>query len=519
MAIQDIILRSTTFAPLTNKGSELTYTELDNNFIEIYDYLATLNTGTNLNPWSISTTYTGTQYVSYAGNIYKLLTASSLGEVPTSYPSVWQLTSIGELAHEKNKDTYLDFGGTYEVPAEDLHSLVNEQVIITNVIDFETDASNGDLIPNRLYRLTSTYPYYFVRSLTVNTYSNIGWVVEKCPNVGTVTKWYQGGAYTIGDAVTYFNNVYLRLTNGTTPSTPDTDTTNWQYTPSATYYQDEVFSDAKLLVSGGTVTLYTCRDKYNNVYSGSDMSLKRWAYMDGAMNNNQVNDDGNLLDHLTLLIGNVRHNHFRNGSVFLNPKGGYAGIVMDCDFNNSLVASDKPIEGLLNKMTLVNTKLTFLNGLSITSTIDSLVSTFPLQTEFNVPNVFSPISGGLVTPNGSTVAEYVDISSTPLTLDLDTATNQHDLCGVFYLYSTNATETIDSLSRYQTAFPIKLVPTGGLTLDINLTAWASTTGNGQIVGDIAGTLSLAGDVDYVLLESVNLNGYYLWRVKQYTQTL
>jgi hypothetical protein len=432
---------------------------------------------------------------------------------------VWQLTSIGELAHEQNKDTYLDQGGTYEVTAQDLHGLVNDQVIVTTVTNFETDASNGDLIPNRLYRLTSTYPYYFVRSLTGSTYSNIGWVVEKCPNVGTVTKWYQGGAYTIGDAVTYFNNVYLRLTNGTTPNSPDTDSTNWQYTPSATYYVDEVFSDAKLLVSGGSVTLYTCRDKYNNVYSGSDMYLKRWGYMDGAMNNNQVTDNGSLLDHLTLIIGNVKNNYFTNGSVFINPKGGYAGNILNCTFNNSLVESDKSIEGTMANVNLTNTKLKMVNGLSITTTIDSLVCTFPLQTEFNVPSTISPISGGMVTPNGSNIAEYIDITGTPLTLDLDTATNQHDLLGTFYLYTTNLTETIDSISRYQTAFPIKLYfTTTGATLTINVTAWASTTGNGQIVGDIAGTLVLT-EVDYVVLESVNLNGYYLWRIKDYTQTL
>ena len=517
MAIQDIILRSTNNPPLTNKGSELTFTELDTNFIEIYDYLTSMNSGSSLNPWSISTTYTGTTYVSYAGNIYKLLVATSLGEVPTSYPAVWQLTSIGELAHEVNKDTYLDKGGANEVTAQELHGLVNDQVIITTVVNFETDATNGDLIPNRLYRLTSAYPFYFVRSLTNSTYSNSGWLVERCPNITTTTRWYGGLSYVIGDKVAYKNNVYNRLTNGSTLTTPDADVVNWQYITTASFYNDEIFSDVNFIINGGSVNVFTARDKWDNVYSGNDMTYKNWAFMDGVMVSNKVTDNGSLLGDLDTLSANISRNSFKNVSSFYNPEGGFASQILDCDFNNSIIQSSQSFNGSLNNISLVNTKLKFTQGWSSSASLNQLVVIMPVLTELNVPVLYTA-TGGYIDSNGSTLQEFVDITSTPLTLDLDTATDQNDLLGVFNLYSTNATETIDSIARYQTAFPIKLVVSTGLTLDINLTPWATLSSNGQIVGDVAGTITLT-EVDYVVLEPVIITGFNVWRVKDYTQTL
>ena len=77
MALNDIILRSSSHSPLTTKGSELTYGELDGNFIELYDYLIAMNSDSGIAPYDNTATYNGTEYVSYNGNIYVHISATS----------------------------------------------------------------------------------------------------------------------------------------------------------------------------------------------------------------------------------------------------------------------------------------------------------------------------------------------------------------------------------------------------------------------------------------------------------
>lgn len=518
MALQDIILRSTTYSPLTTKGSELTYTELDENFIELYAYLTALNNGSSLTPWSISTTYTGTAYVSYAGNIYKLITSPSLGQVPTSNPTVWQLTSVGELAHEKNKDTYLDKGGSYEVTAQDLHGLVNDQVILTTVAGFEADALNGDLIPNRLYQLTNTYPKYFVRSLTNTTYSNTGWLVETTPNISLVTQWLPEVAYGINTHVSYMNNVYKNLT-GTFNSTitPDADTVNWVYISNPTYYNDEIFHNVRFNINGGSVLVYNCNDKYNNTYSGTDLYLRRWGYMDGLYNNNIVtNDAGSVLDLVQLTGGSIQ-NTINGSSTFQMPFGGF-GYIQGCTFNNSIVVSLKKFEGVMNNVSLTNTQLYFANGLGSAGNLQNLTIIFDQLSQLDIAESISTAYTGTVTKYGSTVEEMVDISGIGTTLDVDILIGQVDIIGVYNLITVDPNETIDTFYKYNRLFPVKLkMVSTGSTLTVNTTAYTSISGNGQIIGDVA-TVVLT-DVDYMILEPLNYNGFDIWRIKEYTQTL
>lgn len=103
MALNDIILRESSHSPLTTKGSRLTFGELDQNLIELYDaaklaeaFLAAL--GANIAPWDSSLTYyAGDEYyVSYGGNIYYFIGGGdSTNEQPDLNPTVWELSSTG----------------------------------------------------------------------------------------------------------------------------------------------------------------------------------------------------------------------------------------------------------------------------------------------------------------------------------------------------------------------------------------------------------------------------------------
>lgn len=102
--IADLILRSTTQAPFTTKGSALDHTDFDANMILIGNNIIALNNATLISAWSIATAYTSGQYVLYSSALWKAV-ASSTGVTPGTDDTKWNLSSIGELAHERNKDT------------------------------------------------------------------------------------------------------------------------------------------------------------------------------------------------------------------------------------------------------------------------------------------------------------------------------------------------------------------------------------------------------------------------------
>ena len=524
MAIQDIILRSTTNPPLTNKGSELTYTELDTNFIEIYDYLTSMNAGGTLTPWSISTTYTGTTYVSYSGNIYKLLVASSLGEVPTSYPAVWQLTSIGELAHEVNKDTYLNKGGAYEVTAQELYGLVNEQTIVVTATDLENYANAGTLIPNRIYQIGLSSPVYYFRSISNLKYSNVGWIRVKVPDVTQIVKWSNIATYAVNFNVAYYSNVYKNLTGTNNPSiTPPFDSTNWQLNTLGSLYTYELFSNCQMRIQGGTVEVNSCVDRFNNTYGKGDFINKRFAYMDGNMKNNHCMANSGLNDLSLFATGVVENNTFVNGSVFTNSIGGVlSGLlakVRNNHFNNGIIVSSDNIMGDIINVTLINVSLSLLNGWNSSYSIKDLYVQFDYQQSINIPPNHTNNISGSVTKDGSSVVGTYDITGTGTILDLDGMSGQADIVGVWLLSMTSASETIDTIVRVCNLFPIQLRPiSNATTLTINLTDVSSISTDGQVIGDVA-SVTLYGELDYAILEPVQLSGYNIWRLKTYTQTL
>ena len=80
MAKEDIILRSTVNAPLTTKGSALTWVELDANWIEIYNQFLALSQSSYVDAYDNAVTYDDTinNYVMYSSQLWKCIAESPI---------------------------------------------------------------------------------------------------------------------------------------------------------------------------------------------------------------------------------------------------------------------------------------------------------------------------------------------------------------------------------------------------------------------------------------------------------
>jgi len=530
MALDDIILRSSTNAPLVTKGSELTYAELDGNFIELYEYLTNMNAGSALSPWSIATTYTGTNYVSYNGNIYKQIASPSLGQVPDLNPAVWELSSVGALAHEKNKDQYLDFGGVNQVSATEVNDIVDNQIIVITPADFTTAIAGSTLKPNRIYKIDLTLagfgfvsfnqPFLYIRSLTTNTYSGNGWISLRIAS-SIYSNWNPNGTYLANAYVNYRTLVYQNLTGANSNTQdPTIDTANWQLVSTASFYETVFFHDVSFKMEG-TATIYNFTDKWGNTYNVNDIFSRNIANNSGIMRGNKCLDATASLRDLTLLSsGQIYYNLFSNQSRLVANLGGDVLVKFSHNvLNNSTITAGAPIEGQVYNNNFYFVDLQLPDGLNSACTIVDLKIDFSYFTTITIPNNLASYISGNVNDKGSSVLATMDITGTGLSLDLDGFFIYSDIIGVFEFVSTNATEAIDTIVRNYKGFPIMFKPATGLTLDLNLTTVGTLSADGQIIGDVAGTISLDGDRgDYAILEPANVNFYQVWRVKQYTQT-
>jgi hypothetical protein len=126
--IYDIILRVVEHTPLFTKNASLSWEEEDNNFVVIFEAIKNLQTSGEdaFEAYDPGEEYSEGDFVSYSGNIWEFINpVAQTGIAPGSDPSTWEVVSLGLFAHEKNKDQYLGFGGSYQVSAQDLHALLN----------------------------------------------------------------------------------------------------------------------------------------------------------------------------------------------------------------------------------------------------------------------------------------------------------------------------------------------------------------------------------------------------------
>jgi len=131
--LDTVILRQKIATGFVTKGASIEWLEEDDNWTIVVDAIRALQSiptdTSGFEEFNPATTYELGDYVSYNGNIYKFINnVPTAGETPDSSPLYWAITSQGEFAHERNKDQYLDYGGIYQVSAQDLFALLSSPV-------------------------------------------------------------------------------------------------------------------------------------------------------------------------------------------------------------------------------------------------------------------------------------------------------------------------------------------------------------------------------------------------------
>lgn len=152
-----IILREETNPDLTTKNAELTFQELDTNFILIYEDLKALSGSGALPAWVVSTTYSQNVVVSYDGLIWKYINPTpSAGVVPGSDPLFWVQLAPTELTHVQNTDTKLAEGTADEVSANEIRTFLDTPIVSDNLYN-----NDGSLSSNRQVNLNGKTLIFF----------------------------------------------------------------------------------------------------------------------------------------------------------------------------------------------------------------------------------------------------------------------------------------------------------------------------------------------------------------------
>jgi hypothetical protein len=138
MNTDNLILRQTDNLPLINKEDTLTSAEFDANIIKIYnDLLANNYVSDSTLTFSSVRSYVTGEYATYNGRLW-VATTESTGVAPTIDSLEWNDIFPSVLAHEKNKDTILDEGGTNETTVSEIRAFIDAGLTSTTNLSLST---------------------------------------------------------------------------------------------------------------------------------------------------------------------------------------------------------------------------------------------------------------------------------------------------------------------------------------------------------------------------------------------
>jgi hypothetical protein len=138
MNSDNLILRQTDNLPLINKEDTLTSAEFDQNIIKIYnDLLANNYVSDTTLTFNSGTSYVTGEYATYNGRLW-VATTESTGVAPTIDSIEWNDIFPSVLAHEKNKDTILDEGGTNETTVAEIRAFIDAGLTTTTNLSLST---------------------------------------------------------------------------------------------------------------------------------------------------------------------------------------------------------------------------------------------------------------------------------------------------------------------------------------------------------------------------------------------
>lgn len=506
------------------KGSQLTHTELDGNFTYLDNRISGMTSSVDVAPYNGGTTYTGSTYVSYAGNLYLHISGTpTTGVIPDSNPTKWQLVSSGVLIHEKNKDTYLDFGGANQVSASEIRSLIdNSTLILTTQSDLSDAVINGTLIREAVYLVTDSDPVFYVKAQTANSLYHDAFAVRYIPKHvslgGTYDFWNIGSAYAINNKVVYGNYVYKNLT-GDNSGNPRVTGLDWEIVSPLSVPADYIFSTVKSKIQQrkdyGVNGLIEFEDS-----DGNEFML--WQYPSiGTTNNKFINSF--WFGHDMHVEGTFRNNIFKNiqsvGASFERIMGVYEfNEMFHSVFNSNYGVFDGEFKqnnirnGVLSSATeSTNAGFKFnYNVLDFPSTVGISITLRP----------DAVIENCVINSKGSDAVDVLDGSSavTGSTLDLN-ANGANDAYGIFEIDVADI--DINNIVGYpSTNFKSVLIkPKPGITMfytSVNI-----VTADGQLVDDGLGLFSLpiSGDQgDYIQITPRVANGFNVFYVEHYNVT-
>jgi hypothetical protein len=138
MNSDNLILRETDNLPLINKDDTLTNAEIDGNFINIYnDFISLSQANDPTLIYDVDRTYSVDELATYDGRLW-LATEISTGVTPIDGSAEWNDVFPTILAHEKNKDTILDEGGTNETTVAEIRAFIDAGLTSTTNLSLST---------------------------------------------------------------------------------------------------------------------------------------------------------------------------------------------------------------------------------------------------------------------------------------------------------------------------------------------------------------------------------------------
>lgn len=498
------------------KGSQLTHEELDGNFIYLDDRVSGMTSSVDVAPYNGGTTYTGSTYVSYAGNLYLHISGTpTTGVIPDSDPTKWQLVSSGVLIHEKNKDTYLDFGGANQVAASEIRTLIdNSTLIITNYSDLSDAVINGTLIREAVYLVTDNDPVFYVKAQTNNSLYHDAYAIRYIPkhtNLGGTYEFWNDGSYAVNDKVVYGNYVYKNLT-GDNSGNPRVTGFDWEVVSPLTTPTDYIFSTVKAKIQQrkdyGIGSLIEFEDS-----DGNEFML--WQYPSiGTTNNKFINSY--WFGHDMHVEGTFANNIFKN---IQSSGASFERIIGVYEFNelyNSVFGSNYGVmNGEFKQNKIENTVLHSITestnaGFKFNYNVVSFPSTVGIELR---PDAI--IEDCVINSKGSDAIDVLDGSSavTGSTLDLN-ANGTNDAYGIFEVGTADI--SIDSLTGMPSHFEkVILRPAVGHFIDMSLQDATGITADGELV-DVrsgGGLVTLSGDFDqYAIIEKSVNQGFNVFKV-------
>jgi len=241
MSITDIILRIVNFLPLSTKGSELTSTEVDNNFIAIFNAVTLLENPLLITPFDNGFTYKGgvAVLVAFDAKLWKFVSDDDQqGILPGTDSEIWLQQSLSTIAHEPDTDIALDLGGPDEITAGDIRDFIDNNVESVTRAGIVALKDAETLKPGKTYFITDRD--VFVKALKTDAVSLYGALLARNPdfqnvkgsNIGVWTPTIDAGSPGLNiDDITIFNGKQFKsltgVLGGSPPLPPDEDPTNW----------------------------------------------------------------------------------------------------------------------------------------------------------------------------------------------------------------------------------------------------------------------------------------------------